>query len=287
MLHRGDWLLLSGALLLTVGCGVQEHRLDRSPLEPAGAAGVGSSPGAAGTGAAGTGAAGNSSAAGANGTTGVAGIGGGAGTSGFDRRRRGRWVAGTTGAAGTSAPSGGSVVLGGVTVPKENVIAFIHLGHSNMAGRGRNPAGSKAYHFSQTDPHAWMYHAPSLAPFVAGANGGFELAIEPKTAGDRSNVRQPANLAGGPGTTLVKQAAALAPSKYFVSVGFGVASVFCTEYLPGGLYYDQVMTAAKELQGQGDLRRDHRPAGHHGAPRHDGRHPELPELHQPAGHRHS
>jgi hypothetical protein len=246
--HSAIWLGGALALSLTLGCGVQEHQLDRKPIQPTGTAGTGTGSGVAGTtgaagttvpddptggagvnGEAGTGAAGDVGATGVAGTTGTAGV---------------------TGAAGTGASSGGGVVLGGVTVPKENAIAFIHFGHSNMAGRGRNPAGSKAYHFTETDPHAWMYHSATLAPYVAGAKAGFELAIEPKTAGDRFNARQPTNPAGGPGTTLLKQAAAMAPSKYFISLGFGVGSVYCTEYLPGGLYYDQAMTAAKELKGK-------------------------------------
>jgi hypothetical protein len=47
---------------------------------------------------------------------------------------------------------------------------------------------------------------------------------------------------GGPGTALVKQAAALAPDKYFISLGYGKGSAYCSQFLPGSLYYDQMMT---------------------------------------------
>jgi hypothetical protein len=266
---KGRALVLASALLAWAGCGVQSHKVGGGPAtgaagaEISGAAGVG--PGAAGSGsglagvsgAAGdqaglagvSGAAGDANTSGGSGTngaagdTGAAGTGGAAGVSGS---------AGTGGSAtaGTGALSGVTVNIGGTNVPRENAIAFIHLGHSNMAGRGRNPSASGPYHFMQTDPHAWSYHSSTFAPYVNTAKAGFELAIEPKTAGDKFNTRTPSNLSAGPGTTLVKQAAALAPDKYFISVGFGVGSVFCSEYLPGGLYYDQVMNAAKELKGK-------------------------------------
>jgi hypothetical protein len=274
-------LVAAWMVLAAVGCGVQAHKLG---LE--GATGAAGDPG---SGAAGTGAtAGSSGFAGISGVagnvapTGEAGISGGAGTTGFagatgaagdgfptgeagtgaagsgapagaaGAGAPGTGAAGTnaTGAAGTAAPSGVTVMLGTTAVPKEKAIAFIHFGHSNMAGRGRTPAASKPYHMTETDPRAWMYHSATLAPFTGGARGGFEPALEPKTAGDRASVRQAANLAGGPGTSLVKQAAAMSPANHFISVGYGVASVYCSEYLPGGLYYNNIATPAKELKGK-------------------------------------
>jgi hypothetical protein len=121
--------------------------------------------------------------------------------------------------------SGITISLNGVDVPKERAIAFIHVGHSNMAGRATRPNASRPYHFQQTHPHAWMYH-PGSPP---------ALAIEPRTAGDTA--------AGGPGTALVKEAAMLAPDYYFVSLGFGVPSAYCSQFLPNGLYYDQLIAA--------------------------------------------
>jgi hypothetical protein len=124
--------------------------------------------------------------------------------------------------------------LGGVNVPSDHVIAFIHIGHSNMAGRATVPAASKAYHFTETDPHAYMYHV--AANGGGGMPGPPALAIEPKTAGDT-----PGN--AGPGTSLVKQAAALAPNTYFISLGFAVPSAYCSQFVPGALYYDKLIAA--------------------------------------------
>ena len=99
----------------------------------------------------------------------------------------------TTGGAG--APSSGvTITLGGVNVPKEKAIAFIHIGHSNMYGEASSPSGSRAYHYTQTDPHAFMYHAGSSPT----------LAKEP-TADKPPTTRRPG---AGPGTALVKESVA-------------------------------------------------------------------------------
>jgi hypothetical protein len=265
MLNRRDdthLFTFGGLLLAALGCGVQVHPLSERGLVTGAAGDVGTITGGAGTtGTAGstantTGSGGDAGLAGTGGPSGAAGVGstGAAGSSDPAGSAGTTGSAGTPGAAGSGAAgtgaSGVTVNLGGMNVAKENAIAFIHVGHSNMAGRGRNPTASRAYHFTETDPRAWMYHSPALAPFTGGAKGGFELAIEPKVTGDRSAVRTPSNLAGGPGTTLVKQAAAMAPSKHFISVGYGVASVYCSEYLPGGLYYPNISTPVKELKGK-------------------------------------
>lgn len=138
---------------------------------------------------------------------------------------------------GTGPAEGATINLGGVDVPSENVVAFIHVGHSNMAGRSRSPFESRAYHFEETHPRAYMYHTGS-AP---------ELALEPRTAGDEEAIR--GNI-GGPGTALVKEAAELAPDHYFVSLGFGMAAAYCSQFLPGALYYDQLIAAPKAIKGR-------------------------------------
>lgn len=139
-----------------------------------------------------------------------------------------------TGTGGSAAPAGGAsgvtITLGGVKVPKEKAIAFIHIGHSNMAGEGRSPQSSHAWHFTETNPHAYMYHAGS-AP---------ALALEPKTAGGPG---------GGPGTALVKEAAMAAPDYYFLSLGYGQPSAYCSQFLPGALYYDELIAAPKAAKG--------------------------------------
>ena len=147
----------------------------------------------------------------------AAGSGGGAATG------SGGAGSGGSGAGGNTAPSGVTIDLGGTNVAKEDAIAFIHLGHSNMAGRATGPATTKTY-FTTTDPHAWMYHVGKPP----------ELALEPYTAGDDLS-----GIYGGPGTALLKQAVALAPDKYFVSLGFGKTSAYCSQFLPGSLYYDR------------------------------------------------
>jgi hypothetical protein len=123
----------------------------------------------------------------------------------------------------------------------EHAVAFIHIGHSNMAGRATVPAASRAYHFTETDPHAWMYHV--AANGGGGMPGPPALAIEPKTAGDT-----PGN--AGPGTSLVKQAAALAPNTYFISLGYAVPSAYCSQFVPGALYYDKLMAAPLAIKGK-------------------------------------
>jgi len=160
-------------------------------------------------------------------------------------KERGIDVPARTGAGGASAGAGGAplsgitVNIGGTNVPKENVIAFINFGHSNMAGRGVSLPGTRPYFFGPTDPHGWMYHAGL----------GFQPAVEPKTAGDGGNMIN-GMVSGGPGTALVKEAAALAPDKYFVSIGFGASSAYCSQFLPGALYYNKVMAGALELKGK-------------------------------------
>jgi hypothetical protein len=124
--------------------------------------------------------------------------------------------------------SGVTIDLGGTPVAKENAIAFIHLGHSNMAGRAIGPTATRPYFFDETDPHAWMYHVGQPPA----------LAQEPYTAEDNTS-----GTYGGPGTALVKEAAALAPDKYFISLGFGKESAYCSQFLPGALYYDSVVKA--------------------------------------------
>jgi hypothetical protein len=70
-------------------------------------------------------------------------------------------------------------------------------------------------------------------------------ALEPGTAGDGAGARF-----AGPGTALLKQAAALAPGKYFISLGYGQGSAYCTQFLPGALYYDLLMAAPKAIKGR-------------------------------------
>ena len=215
---------------LAGACGVVEHAHDQQAVDPKNDLGAsGGAPGSAGaapvTTAGSTGVAGSTSAAGAAGAGGAGGSSNTSGASGGPASS-----AGAPGAAG--APSGSTITLGGTVVPKERAIAFIHIGHSNMAGRATVPTASRPYHFSQMNPHAFMYHVGS-AP---------ALAIEPKTAGDTN--------AAGPGTALVKEAAELTPNYYFISLGFAVPSAYCSQFVPGSLYYDKLIAAPKAVKGR-------------------------------------
>ena len=195
-----------------------------------GTAGSGST-GAAGssaTGTAGSGSTGTAGSASSAGSTGATGAAGTTGTGGA-----------AMGAAGSAPPSGITINIGGMDVPKENAIAFIHIGHSNMAGRGVDLPATRPYFFGTPDPHAWMYHSGK----------GFAPAVEPNTAGDGGNQIN-GMVSGGPGTALVKEAAALAPDKYFISLGFAQSSAYCSQFLPGALYYDKLIAGPKELKGK-------------------------------------
>jgi hypothetical protein len=149
---------------------------------------------------------------------GGAGLGGAAGAP----------VAGSGNGAGRS---GITVDINGTVLPKEDVIAFVHVGHSNMLGYGNRPTASRAYHFTEMNLRAWKYKNNTWSP-----------ALE-RTAGTGNNL-------AGPGTSLLKEALALAPARYFVSLGYGVGSAYCSQFLRGGLYYDQFMAAPLALKGK-------------------------------------
>jgi hypothetical protein len=229
--------LVSAVALIVMACGVQEHPHETSMNgvtddfgPPVGTGGMPVSSG--GTAATTSGAGPVAGTAAIGGTSAVAGTGGasGGGAPGGGAAPVGGSPAAGSGGASGGAPSGITINLGGVDVPKEKAIAFIHVGHSNMAGRATGPSASRPYHFQETNPHAFMYH-PGSQP---------QLAIEPKTAGDSN--------AAGPGTALVKEAAMLAPDYYFISLGFGKASAYCSQFLPSGLYYNQLIDAPKKIK---------------------------------------
>lgn len=208
---RGAVFVLAGV----VACGVVEHPHDVQAIDTSGdftplpVAGVPATAGFGGSGG---------QAGGAAGSLATGGVSGG-GSSGTPP--------GTAGAL-----SGITINLGGVEVPKEKAIAFIHIGHSNMAGRADRPSASRPYHFQETHPRAYMYH-PGSVP---------ELAIEPKTAGDSPDA--------GPGTALVKEAATLAPDYYFISLGYGRSSAYCSQFLPDHLYYENLIAGPKAIKGR-------------------------------------
>jgi hypothetical protein len=252
---RSVRLLVIAAAL--VACGVDEHPI---PETAPTSTGPRYSPPPLAGGAAGAATGGATASGGASGASGLAGTAGGpaagsggAGLTGGAAGTAGGAQGGTAGiggapAAGSSGTGqgGGAAGLSGITVdingtklPKENVVAFIHLGHSNMAGRSSSPSASRPYHFTDVDLYAWVYRQNTWQP-----------ALEPLTAGDDDASPPGRSALGGPGTTLMKQAAALAPNHYFVSLGFGLGSAYCSQFLPGGLLYDEAVTAPKQLKGK-------------------------------------
>ncbi|RYZ10247.1 MAG: hypothetical protein EOO73_01330 [Myxococcales bacterium] len=214
-------------LALALACGVGEHPHEVQPLDtsddfgPSGGVPVAGSTSVGGAGVVGTG--------GAGGTI-PAGTSGGAGASMGGSMQAG----GGGGGGGAPALSGVTIQLGSATVPKERAIAFIHLGHSNMAGYGVSPASSAPYHFQDTNPRAFEYHAGNPPA----------LALEP-------TARTTTQRLAGPGVSLLKEALAVAgPDYYFISLGYGQNSAYCSQFLPGSLYYDELIAASKAIKGR-------------------------------------
>ena len=229
--------LVSSLVMGAFACGVVEHPHDVQAIDTSKdfgpLAGAGTTIPSAGATAASGGAPSNTF----GGAAGAIGVAGGSVAQGGAAVGSG----GALGTAGKPATTGGSsgvtITLGGVNVPKEKAVAFIHIGHSNMYGEASTPAASRAYHYTETDPHAFMYR-PGSAP---------TLAKEPTA--DKPPAERPAPGAG-PGMSLVKEAVALAPDHYFISLGFGAPSAYCSSFVPGGAYYDLLMAGPKAIKGR-------------------------------------
>jgi hypothetical protein len=134
-----------------------------------------------------------------------------------------------------SASSGFSFVDGGV-LTRDQIVVFLHVGHSNMAGRAFSPPELEAYNY-ETDPHLWSYDR----------GGAWTLAHEPlspdQNTGDRA----------GPGMSILRSALAMAPDHYMVSIGHGQSGALngrCLTFRKGGLFYDLAMSRAIELKGR-------------------------------------
>jgi hypothetical protein len=128
------------------------------------------------------------------------------------------------------------VTINGMAVAKENVVVFLHLGHSNMAGRTTGPASMRPLNFD-THPMLWAY-----------AKGGmFRPAKEP-LSGDYLT-----RTGGGPGMSILHTALGMAPQKYIVSIGRGHDGSIgghCRNFRRGALLWDYVMGPAMELKGK-------------------------------------
>jgi hypothetical protein len=135
-----------------------------------------------------------------------------------------------------TGPPSGAVVIGGRAVPRDKVIVFLHIGHSNMAGRAETPASERGFHYD-THPQLWAY-----------AGGGmFRPAREPLSPDSMTSGR------AGPGMSILRAALALAPDAMMVSIGHGHSGQtggYCRNFRKGGLLYDLVMAPAMELRGR-------------------------------------
>ncbi|HET6283373.1 MAG TPA: sialate O-acetylesterase [Polyangia bacterium] len=224
-------------LAVATSCGVEEH-----PWGKTASIGGGGDPQVTGSGGFMPPVAGQSGSGGGN-------VGGNAGGTG------GVSVSGTGGAAGSGsgtggtaggnpvpdggAGGGGQVVSSGNpdNTPSNKMIAFIHFGHSNMAGRGDSPAADRPLFFTTT-PGAWMYHTDKQ----------WQLVQEPYSAGDSTTLQR---MAGGPGTAIIKTALKnAAPGYQFVSIGKGNNSAYCSQYLPGAVYYNGMIAGVNALKGK-------------------------------------
>jgi hypothetical protein len=138
--------------------------------------------------------------------------------------------------------SGVTISINGTVVPKEKVIVLLHIGHSNMAGRAKEPASEMPY-FYQTDPHLWQYQA----------GGVWKPAKEPLSPDGGTPGVRPNNQGAGPGMALLRAALALAPDAYIVSIGLGRSLDYqasCFTFRKGGVFYEPVMSVARELKGK-------------------------------------
>ena len=151
--------------------------------------------------------------------------------------------------AGAPPPAGqvGEISINGTLVPKQKVIVFLHIGHSNMAGRTTTPVALRPLSF-ETHPRLWSY-----------AKGGiWKPAKEPLSADSMTGTCGGVGCEGlpfgaGPGMSILRTALAAAPDSYLVSIGRGQSGTnagHCRSFRKGGLLYDFVMGPAQELKGK-------------------------------------
>jgi hypothetical protein len=136
------------------------------------------------------------------------------------------------------APAAEGILVGRVRLPRQKVIVFLHIGHSNMAGRADAPAALRPFHF-ETHPRLWAYAMP----------GGFIAAKEPLSGDHITRGR------AGPGMSILRAAMAIAktPDSVMVSIGHGhdgSQAGYCRSYRRGAILYDIVMGPAKQLKGR-------------------------------------
>ena len=137
----------------------------------------------------------------------------------------------------TPPPGVAGVTNNGRFFAKDKVVVFLHLGHSNMAGRTDTPPDMRPMYF-ETHPQLWAY----------GKGGAWRLAKEP-LSGDRLT----GNSKAGPGMAILRTALAMAADRQMVSIGRGhdgSIGGWCRNFRKGALLYDFVMAPAMELKGK-------------------------------------
>jgi hypothetical protein len=130
----------------------------------------------------------------------------------------------------------GQVVIDGVPRPKEKVVVFLHIGHSNMAGRTNTPASLRPFNF-ETHPRLWAF----------GPAGAFVPAREPLSGDFLTRGR------AGPGMSILRTAMTFSPDALMVSIGRGQDGSrggACRGFRRGGLLYEVVMGPARQLKGK-------------------------------------
>ena len=240
--------MVVAAASLVLSCGLSEYPAEEpegpggtragaegSDPEPGGGSAGGSGGSNGGTGAGGNAAPGNGGASGSSGPR-----GGQAGGQGGGNPEPPDDPGGAGGQGGSSAADAGSppaaepgITINGTMVPRSKAIVFLHIGHSNMAGRTNTPDELRPFNF-QTHPQLWSF-----------AGGMWRPAKEPLSGDYLTRGR------AGPGMSILRTALDLAPDAYMISIGRGQDGSRggeCKAFRRGGLLYDLVMEPAIALK---------------------------------------
>jgi hypothetical protein len=140
----------------------------------------------------------------------------------------------------TTLPAGGPFAMGATP---DKVIAFVHIGHSNMAGRATQPASLHPY-FYDVDPKLWSFHG---ADMILGKPPWTWRAAKEPLSPDATTGSM-----AGPGMAILHAAQTLNPDLFFTSTGHGHSGEmggYCSNYRKGGLLYEIAMAPARQLRG--------------------------------------
>ena len=127
---------------------------------------------------------------------------------------------------------------------RDRMVVFVHIGHSNMAGRATVPVTLKPY-FYDLNPRLWSFHGTNMIlgtpPFL------WRPAKEPLSPDSMTGTM------AGPGMAILQAALAIAaPDVHLISVGHGHSGELggtCSSYRKGGLLYEIAMRPARALRG--------------------------------------